>query len=418
MQADQNGNNRLSRIIVAYGSVPKDGGTFTFYRNLRESLLDHGIDLRCVSVGKSDSRLWDSSFADDGCVLLAKSESSIKKQAQVFVQWCQDIGVDIVFGVNSSAILSALPHLPAQIKIMSRCANAFDHGYRITMSCYERISRIVALAPRQVKDLVDFYGADEHRIVLIPNGTSTDRFVAAAGTLRGTKKPLRLGFLGRLEHKQKGVFFIPEILNGLHKNHVDFSLTIAGKGVHEATLRRKLKSFIETGTVSFVGALKPEEIAEYFTNIDVYLFPSQFEGSPNALIEAMMAGCVPIAWKLEGITDFVIEDGSTGMLAGLGDCDTLVESITKLANNREHLQTMSKNVSVSARMRFPVERVVSDYVVLFSQVQKEFPKSWKVRDWEDFKVDPAFEQEIWKSLLPRPLKNLLKKVLRQLGAHN
>jgi len=319
------------KTLIAFGTIPKDGGTFTFYRNLRGPLLDHGIDLRCVSVGEREARLWEESFADDGCVLLAKNESSIKKQAYEFCQWCEQHSVDIVMGVNSIAILSALPHLRENIRIMSRCANAFDHGYRITMACQERLSRIVALAPRQVEDLVSTYGADRSRVTLIPNGTSAERFSDAALKERGGEGPLRLGFLGRLEHKQKGVFFLPEILSKLHSRGLDFSLTIAGKGVHEIMLRRELDSFIQAGKVKFVGALGRDDIPDYLSNIDVYLFPSQFEGSPNALLEAMMAGCVPAAWLLKGITDFIIDDGSTGVLAEIGDCDALADSISHLA---------------------------------------------------------------------------------------
>ena len=398
------------RTIVAFGSVPKDGGTFTFYRNLREPLLAHGIDLRCVSVGNREAELWADSFADDGCVLLAENESDIKKQSRAFVQWSQDTGVDIVFGVNSVAILSALPHLPPHIRVMSRCANAFDHGYRITMSCYARISRIVALAPRQIRDLVSAYGADESRIVLIPNGTSVERFAVAASNERGLKKRLKLGFLGRLEHKQKGVLFLPEILNKLHKNGVEFSLTIAGKGVHEAALRHQLKSHIDLGVVSFVGALRPEEIAEYFANIDVFLFPSQFEGSPNALIEAMMSGCVPAAWKLEGITDFVIEDGASGVLANLLDSKSMADSITQLATNRGLLRQMSLCAAASARERFSRERVVADYIGLIDQVMSEPPIQWQARGWTGFRIDAAFRQPLWKRYIPASVKKQLKKV--------
>lgn len=399
------------KALIAFGSVPKDGGTFTFYKNLREPLLKFGIDLRCVSVGKREAKLWETSYADEGCVLLAKNESRIKIQAQIFTQWSIDEGVNIVFGVNSIAILSALPHLPSRIRVMARCANAFDHGYRITMSCHERLNRIVALAPRQISDLVKTYGADESRIVLIPNGTSVERFATAANKIRGTQKPLRLGFLGRLEHNQKGVLFLPEILNRLQARDVEFSLSVAGKGVHETTLRHQLKSHIDAGTVNFAGALKREEIADYFANIDIYLFPSQFEGSPNALIEALMAGCVPAAWKLKGITDFVIEDGFTGVLADLGDCESLADSISILASDRENLKELSAQASGSAKKRFSRERLISDYVKLISDVMEKPPMPWQVRDWQQFSVDPAFRQPVWRKMIPSPLKKMAKKAM-------
>jgi hypothetical protein len=146
----------LKNIVFAFGSVPKDGGTFTFYRNMRIPLLARGIDLRCITVGQREADLWEDDYADEGCVLLAENESSVKKQAKAFCRWCEENSVDIVMGVNSVAILSALPHLSPNIRMMSRCANAFDHGYRITVSCYERLNRIIALAPGQINDLVYF----------------------------------------------------------------------------------------------------------------------------------------------------------------------------------------------------------------------------------------------------------------------
>lgn len=60
-----------SKIKLAFGSVPKDGGTFTFYRNMRPALREHGIDLRCVSVGRREASLTEAAYVDEGCVLLA-----------------------------------------------------------------------------------------------------------------------------------------------------------------------------------------------------------------------------------------------------------------------------------------------------------------------------------------------------------
>ena len=76
------------------------------------------------------------------CVRLAATSLSMKDQAQVFTKWCTDNDIDCVMAINSEGILSAIPHLPAHIRVLSRCANAFDHGYRITMSGRERLARI------------------------------------------------------------------------------------------------------------------------------------------------------------------------------------------------------------------------------------------------------------------------------------
>jgi len=80
-------------IKFAFGSVPKEGVTFTFYRNLRPALLEHGIDICCVSIGKARDELWDENYVDDGCVLLAPCRS-VNKRAMNFVQWCEDEQTD------------------------------------------------------------------------------------------------------------------------------------------------------------------------------------------------------------------------------------------------------------------------------------------------------------------------------------
>ena len=225
-------------IAIAFGSVPKDGGTFTFYRTIRPKLLEYGIDIRCVSVGKAEADLIEDAFVDDGCILLAETEKNIKNQAQAFTKWCQQTKIDIVFAINSIAILSALPHLPERIRIMSRCANSFDHGYRITISCHERLAGIVATTPRMKKDLVHNYDAEESKIRLIPNGVSEYAFKKRELIPREEGKPLRLGFLGRLEHNQKGVLYLPKIIQHLNRNGVNFTFQIAGKGVHGKALEK------------------------------------------------------------------------------------------------------------------------------------------------------------------------------------
>lgn len=399
--------------LFIFGSVPKDSGTFTFYRTIRKGLLAEGIDMRCLSVGYDEATLWNDQFADEGCLLLAAKETSVKRQAQIFTTWCEDNKVDLVMAVNSIAILSALPHLPQQIRVISRCANAFDHGYKISLSCYERLHRVVALAPKQIQELTTIYGAEKSRIVLIPNATKVERFELAAAKSRGEQKVLSLGFLGRIEHKQKGVLFLPEILQSLHDKKVAFKLTIAGKGIHDAELKSRLDFFVKNNMVKFIGQLHPDEIPEFLANTDIFLFPSLFEGSPNALIEAMMAGSVPAAWDLKGIIDCLVEDGVTGVLSEPADTIGLADKIALLAFDRPRLKIMSENVSSWASKNLSQTRLVKDYKMLIESVMNEPVKKWQPKLWKEFEVDKAFHATGWRRLIPKSIKRLIKSIIFQ-----
>lgn len=398
-------------IRVAFGSVPKDGGTFTFYRNLRLPLLEHQIDLRCVSVGAEQAALVEPAFVDDGCVLLAEGVHGLKRQARIFCDWCAEADIDVVFGVNSPAILSALPHLPEKVRVMARCANGFDEGYRLTLMGQERLAKIVALVPRLRDDLIANYRADPRSIALIPNGASVTRFQKAAETPRGRDERLELAFLGRLEHTQKGVFHLPPILDRLGDLDVPYRLTIAGKGKHEAELRTSLAERVADGRVTFVGTLSPTQIPAFLSSSDVFLFTSHFEGCPNALLEAMMAGTVPVSWRLPGITDFLIDDERTGLLCKAGDTMAMAEAVSVLHRDRKRLVEMSGAVAQEARQRFSNEVCTQAYVNLFGEAMRAAPPVWSPISWSDFRVDPMFRSRPVARLVPPKLRSHVKSIV-------
>ena len=409
-----------SSVKVAYGSVPKDGGTFTFYRNMRPELLARGVDLRCVSVGRREAELVESAYVDEGCVLLAEQIDSIKKQAKIFVEWCMREKVNVVMAINSVAILSALPHLPMDVRVVARCANAFDEGYRITMSCRERLTRIIALTPRLRDDLIRDYGADSSMIELIPNGIDPSSFDAENRRRSPenrdfrpqTSSPLQLGFLGRLEHNQKGVLYLPEIIQQLKERDVDFHLRIAGKGKHEEELKKQLHPFIDGGEVELIGALTKDEVPGFLGSIDVYLFTSHFEGCPNALLEAMMAGCAPVAFLIEGITNFVLAQGHTGFIAPMGDCSAFAEKVEFLATDRDLLENMQHAVRVEARERFIPEVASDKYSLVFREVLATDAPSFKPLPWGKFKIDPVYQVRGWQRFVPSGAKRFVKRLLR------
>jgi len=391
-------------IKVAFGSVPKDGGTFTFYRNQRPALAQHGIDLRCVTLGRAEAALWDEAYADEGCVLLAPKAIRLRTQAKAFVDWCEGEGIDIVMGINSPGILSAIPHLPERVRAMSRCANGFDHGYRITLSGYDRLERIVALTPRLRDALVRDYGADPDRIVLIPNGIDPAPFEAAAVAPRGRHEVLRLGFVGRLEHNQKGVLYLPGIVDALNARGVRFQLKIAGKGREEGALRAGLAESLRTGQTEMAGALGPAEIPGFLAETDILLFTSHFEGCPNALLEAMMAGCVPVSWLIEGTTDYLITDEQTGLICDMGDVDRFATLVASLGEDRDRLASMHRAVGREARARFSSERAAQVYADVFREVRarEDGEQGPGRRAWSAFAADGNFPGE-WR----RNLKTLL-----------
>ena len=75
------------------------------------------------------------------------------------------------------------------------------------------------------------------------------------------------------------------------------------------------------------GAVK--NIQEKLAEADLFVFPSRFEGFPNALCEAMAVGLPVIASNCSGNVD-VVEDGVNGVLFPVGDEAALIKQIKSL----------------------------------------------------------------------------------------
>ena len=272
---------------------------------------------------------------------------------------------------------------------------------------------IVALTPRLKDDLVKDYAVDPQMIHLIPNGVDPAAFESAAARVRALPddRPVQLGFVGRLEHKQKGVLYLPEIVRELKAQGTSFRLRIAGKGVHRAALERELKPYVDAGDVEFLGAIAKDEVPDFLKYTDIFLFTSHFEGCPNALLEAMMAGCVPVALLIEGITDFLIDSGRTGFISPMADCASVAQQVAQLVDDRALLRRMSDATAAEARNRFTSEVAATRYAQLFQAVMEAEPSTFEPLPWSQFRVDPVYRKR-FTGYLPKAIKEPIKAAIK------
>jgi glycosyltransferase involved in cell wall biosynthesis len=393
--------------IFAYGSIPKDGGTFTFYQNLRPALLRYGWDMRCLTTGEVENDIWDDAFADEGCVRIAPDEADLRKQSMAVVDWCASNNAAVVMPINSRPIINATPHMPAQNRMITRCADSTAAGYLRVTYKQERLARIVATTPRHMEDLPTGYHVPQEKMALIPHGIDLTPY---KNLRRDDDEMLRLVFLGRL-HQQKGILYIPGILRILETQNIPYHLTIAGSGLHENILRDKLRA----ENVTFLGTVLHDHVPPVLAKGDILLFLSHDEGFGFALIEGMAAGCVPVASLLPGVSDFIVENSRTGFLKPVGDIEGFAEAIINVHNDRQRLHAMSDAAAQAVRERFSVERMAADYARLLNVVMDEPPTSVPPLPWSSFR--PAeLDPRRWHSFIPRPVKRLIRQSLYRLRA--
>lgn len=128
---------------------------------------------------------------------------------------------------------------------------------------------------------------------IIKNAIDSDRFIynekirAEYRNLLKVHDEVLIGHVGRF-NKQKNHAFIIDTFNSLHKKHPKSKLVLVGTGALEEEIRAKVHSLNLDESVIFAGQRR--DVNKLMQAMDVFLFPSLFEGLGIAAIEAQAAG--------------------------------------------------------------------------------------------------------------------------------
>jgi len=117
--------------------------------------------------------------------------------------------------------------------------------------------------------------------------------------------------------------------------------------------------------VLFLG--KQDQIYEKLSIADIMLLPSELESFGLAALEAMACEVVPISTRAGGVPE-VIDHGSSGFLADVGDVETMSRYAIDLLSDEARLREMGKRARAVAMERFCATKIVKQYEDFYRRV--------------------------------------------------
>ncbi|ODA40299.1 glycosyltransferase family 4 protein [Desulfosporosinus sp. BG] len=185
---------------------------------------------------------------------------------------------------------------------------------------------VIVLSKNVQQYFKDVYGRETQ---LIPNGVNKP-VVREAQFIKekyGLEKDNYILFLARIV-PEKGLHYL---LDAFKEVDTDKKLVVAGSSSHTNEYVEEIKKKVaKDKRVIMIGFVQGQELEELFSNCYLYVLPSDVEGMPISLLEAMSYGCACLVSDIEENIQVVQEYGDCFEKGNIKD---LRDKLAILMNN-------------------------------------------------------------------------------------
>jgi glycosyltransferase involved in cell wall biosynthesis len=148
----------------------------------------------------------------------------------------------------------------------------------------------------------------------------------------------------------------------LQQRGLNFLVRIVGGGPLNGSLQQQAEALGVADHVAFLG--DQENIPEILANATFLVHPSDSEGSPNAVMEAMSCGRAVVATDV-GDIPYVVDDGKTGFVVCRGDNTMLIDRMAQLITERDLCRRMGEAGRLKAEREFGLDQLIAETLSVY-----------------------------------------------------
>jgi glycosyltransferase involved in cell wall biosynthesis len=270
-------------------------------------------------------------------------------------------------GVTSAWLARAHRHLPF---VISRRVGFPVGRSRLAKARYLAASRIVAIS-QWVAEQLTARGIPKEKISIVYEGveiprlpsSETRRQARAAWGISGDA-PL-LGCAGALL-PDKGQDLLIRALAQVHPQFPEAKVLLAGDGPDRPRLEQLAKEQGVRKAVVFAGFVS--EMEQFYSALDLFVFPSLFEGLGTSLLAAMSYQIPSIAFNCCAFGE-IIENNKSGLLADRANIQALSAAILRVL--RDPLGAIKMATSARTRIEsvFSAQKMVDEMLRVYEALR-------------------------------------------------
>lgn len=184
-----------------------------------------------------------------------------------------------------------------------------------------RLDRVITVSENSFKDISHDHKVDPAKMHIVPVGVDPDLFKPVVGI---TKTPGMLITTASADVAMKGLRYLLEAVAKLRTERPEVTLTVIGRAKEGGESARTIADLGLEDAITFVSGVTDERIVELYSEAEVAVVPSLYEGFSLPAIEAMSCaiplvattgGAIPEVVGPNGVTAFSVPPADSGALA-------------------------------------------------------------------------------------------------------
>lgn len=239
-----------------------------------------------------------------------------------------------------------------------------------------RLSRILTVSSNSYEDILADHGVDPDKLHIVHVGVDSRQFRPIEDV---TPVPGRIMTTASADVAMKGLAYLLEALAKLRTENPAAHLVVIGRPKYDSKATRLIKELALEPHIEFISGVSDERIVELYSEAQVAVVPSLYEGFSLPAIEAMSCGVPLIATTGGALPEVVGEDGVTALQVQPGDSEALAAKIRFALGPTRLRDTIGKagrrRVQENYSWRVTAERTVEHYHRLLQETQISSPAS-------------------------------------------
>lgn len=268
-----------------------------------------------------------------------------------------------------ASLVSSGGHLPLVADAERRA------GKRTGMPRLERwtLTRATALSASSLEMRASLRGAGVRcrHIAVIPPASDLAGIPCRDRTPAGLEGAPLLAYAGPLD-RAGGIDLLLAALETVRKRYPSLRLVVAGGGLREEELARRIGASAARGHVIVTGSLSARRSADLLPRADIAVFPAlpgaaEPLSAPRQLLDAMAQGCAIVASDIACHGELLVH-GYSAMLFRAGSCKALAEVLLGLLERPERRRALGLSAPAFTASHHSWAVTAAAYRTLYRQV--------------------------------------------------